>query len=78
MVTDGATRHEIAESAKSLDGGISHALTSLSASEVEKGGPPMMLMNPTGIAARDGGAIRAVASGTVSFGALNGRFPAAI
>jgi len=38
----------------------------------------MMLMNPTGIAARDGGAIRAVASGTVSFGALNGRFPAAI
>ena len=39
----------------------------------------MMLMTPTGIAARDGEAIRAVASGTVSFGAvLNGRFPAAI
>ncbi len=39
----------------------------------------MMLMNPTGIAARDGGVIRAVASGTLSFGAvLSGRFPAAI
>jgi hypothetical protein len=39
----------------------------------------MMLMTPTGIAARDGGAIRAVASGTVSFDAvLSGRFPAAI
>jgi len=39
----------------------------------------MMLLNPTGIAARDGGAIRTVATGTVSFSAvLTGRFPAAI
>jgi len=39
----------------------------------------MMLMKNTGIVARDGGAIRAVASGTISFGAvLSGRFPAAI
>jgi hypothetical protein len=39
----------------------------------------MMLMTPFGIAARDGEAMRAVASGTDSFGAvLRGRFPAAI
>jgi hypothetical protein len=69
----------ITESGRKLDAGIPEAVASLTASEVEKGGPPMMLMNPTGIAARDGGAIRAVASGTYSFGAvLSGRFPAAI
>lgn len=39
----------------------------------------MMLMNPTGIAAREGGAIRDIAPGTVSFGAvLSDRFRAAI
>lgn len=38
----------------------------------------MMHMNTTGIAVRDGGAIRAFASGTDSFGAvLSGHFPAA-
>lgn len=38
----------------------------------------MIHMNTTGIAARDGGAIRAFASGTDSFGAvLSGRFPTA-
>lgn len=74
-----ATRHGITESAKTLDAGIPEPVASLSASEVEKGGPPMMHMNTTGIAAGNGGAIRAFASGTVSFGAvLSGRFPAAI
>ncbi len=34
----------------------------------------MMLMNTTGIAARNGGAIRAFALGTVSFGARPGCF----
>jgi len=39
----------------------------------------MMINNNTGVAARDGGATRAFASGTVSFDAvLSGRFPAAI
>lgn len=38
----------------------------------------MMHMNRMGIAAHDGGAIRAIASGTDSFGAvLSGRFPTA-
>lgn len=39
----------------------------------------MMINNTTGVAIREGGAIRALTSGTVSFGAvLSGRFPAAI